>query len=127
MESNANWLLSEPGGGESGGCCISATLRDYGRIGLFAMNNGQLADGSSPLPDNWMTDSTSPSKGYDGYGYLWWLKDDGSYDASGIFGQGIYINPKQDVVIAVHSAREHASTRVRRKTGRGRTRCTTHC
>ena len=110
MESDANWLLSEPGGGETGGCCISATLRDYGRIGLFAMNNGRLADGSSPLPDNWMSDSTSPSKGYNGYGYLWWLKDDGSYDASGIFGQGIYINPQQNVVIAIHSAREHAST-----------------
>ena len=57
-----------------------------------------------------MTDSTSPSKGYEGYGYLWWLRDDGSYDASGIFGQGIYINPKQKVVIAIHSAREQAST-----------------
>jgi CubicO group peptidase (beta-lactamase class C family) len=29
--------------------------------------------------------------------------------ASGIFGQGIYINPSEDVVIAMHSARALAS------------------
>ncbi|MEM1173797.1 MAG: serine hydrolase domain-containing protein, partial [Pseudomonadota bacterium] len=28
MESDASWNLSEPGGGEFGGCCINATLRD---------------------------------------------------------------------------------------------------
>jgi CubicO group peptidase (beta-lactamase class C family) len=76
MESDANWLLTEPGGGEWGGCCISATLRDYGRLGLFAMNNGRLADGTPVLPEDWMDDSTAPSKGYPGYGYLWWLHDE---------------------------------------------------
>ncbi len=86
MESDANWVLSEPGGGETGGCCISATLRDYGRLGLFAMGGGQLADGVEVLTENWMEESTSPSKGYKGYGYLWWLNSDGSYRAVGIFG-----------------------------------------
>jgi len=109
MESDANWLLTEPGGGEWGGCCISATLRDYGRLGLFAMNNGRLADGTEVLPANWMAESTSPSKGHTGYGYLWWLHDDGNYSARGIFGQGIYINKKENVVIALHSARPVAS------------------
>ncbi len=48
MESDANWM-SYPGGLQTGACCFSATLRDYGRLGLFAMNNGRLADGSSTL------------------------------------------------------------------------------
>ncbi len=109
MGSDANWMLTEPGGGESGGCCISATLRDYGRIGLFALGDGRLPDGTQVLPDNWMTESTSPSKGYAGYGYLWWLQESGVYRASGIFGQGIYINPQEKVVIALHSARAVAS------------------
>ena len=109
MESDAWWLLTEPGGGESGGCCINATLRDYGRIGLFALNNGRLSDGTEILPENWMTESTTPSKGSEGYGYLWWLKEDGDYQASGIFGQGIYIDPEEGVVIALQSAREVAS------------------
>lgn len=109
MESDANWLLTEPGGGEWGGCCISATLRDYGRLGLFAMSNGHLADGTAVLPADWMDESISPSKGYSGYGYLWWLQDDGTYSARGIFGQGIYINKQENVVIALHSARPVAS------------------
>jgi CubicO group peptidase (beta-lactamase class C family) len=110
MESDANWVLTEFGGGEWGGCCISATLRDYGRLGLFALANGKLADGRSVLPDDWMTESTSSSKGNPGYGYLWWLHDDGTYSARGIFGQGIYINQAENVVIALHSARPVASS-----------------
>lgn len=112
MEADANWMLSEPGGGETGGCCISATLRDYGRLGLFAMNNGRLADGTLLLPGDWMADSTTPSKGYAGYGYFWWLQDGGVYRASGIFGQAIHINPEENVVIAMHSARAVASNRL---------------
>ena len=108
MESDAHWELTEPGGGEFGGCCINATLRDYGRLGLFALNGGRLADGTRVLPENWMAESTSPSEGADFYGYLWWLIGDGSYQAMGIFGQGIYVNPAENVVIAIHSAREAA-------------------
>ena len=111
MEHDANWMLSEPGGGESGGCCISATLRDYGRLGLFALSNGRLADGREVLPEGWMDESTTPSTGSDRYGYFWWLLGDGSYRASGIFGQGIYVVPDQDIVIALHSARDTASKR----------------
>ena len=108
MESDAYWMLTEPGGGEFGGCCISATLRDYGRIGMFALNNGRLPDGTQVLPDNWMEESTAPSKGFEGYGYFWWLPREGEFAARGIFGQGIGINPKENVVIALHSARSVA-------------------
>ena len=108
MESDANWILTG-GGGESGGCCISATLRDYGRIGLFALAEGRLADGSSVLPDNWMSESTTPSRAWDGYGYFWWLVSDGVYEAVGIHGQGIRIDTNENVVIALHSARAIAS------------------
>ncbi|MCP5182158.1 MAG: serine hydrolase [Pseudomonadales bacterium] len=109
MESDAFWQLTEPGGGEFGGCCINATLRDYARIGLFALADGVLADGTRVLPEGWMMRSTTPSRGFDGYGYFWWLKPDDAYAASGIFGQGIYINPGKKVVIALHSARPDAS------------------
>lgn len=111
MESDANWALSEVGGGEMGGCCINATLRDYGRLGLFALNNGQLADGSRVLPEGWMAESTAPSKGNPGYGYFWWLEPDSVFRASGIFGQAIYIDPNENVVIAQHSARAGASNK----------------
>ena len=108
MADDAWWNLTEPGGGEFGGCCINATLRDYARLGLFALNNGRLADGTPVLPKDWMAESITPSTGYPYYGYQWWLPGDGSYRASGIFGQGIYVVPQANVVIALHSARPHA-------------------
>ena len=104
MEADANWALAAAGGGELGGCCISATLRDYARIGLFAMRAGVLPDGARVLPENWMRDSTTSSSGYEGYGYLWWLGPDGTYSARGIFGQMVWIDPDSRTVIVTHSA-----------------------
>lgn len=109
MERDAYWVLSEPGGGEFGGSSLNATLRDYARIGLFALHNGKLRDGTRVLPDTWMQQSLAPSAGYPGYGYLWWLNGGNAYSARGIFGQGIYIDPASGVVIALHSARPDAS------------------
>ena len=105
MESDANWLIEAPGGVEFGGCCINATLRDYARIGIFAMRDGVLPNGHRVLPEGWMKDSTTPSDAYDGYGYYWWLFfGDGVYAALGIFGQLIYVDPSKNLVIAMHSA-----------------------
>ena len=104
MESEANWLLEQEDGVEFGGCCISATLRDYARIGMFAMGDGVLPNGDRMLPQGWMAASTAPSAGYDGYGYYWWLMGDGVYAALGVFGQMIWIDPNRQIVIALHSA-----------------------
>lgn len=108
MENDASWVIDATYGAELGGCCLNATLRDFARIGLFAMNNGVLADGTKILPEGWMKASTTPSKGYKGYGYLWWLRSDGSYAAQGIFGQLIWVDPKTETVIVTHSAWETA-------------------
>tara|TARA_B100001057_G_scaffold266595_1_gene266749 strand:- start:563 stop:1831 length:1269 start_codon:yes stop_codon:yes gene_type:complete len=109
MESDANWLLSLPEDRETGGCCISATLRDYARLGLLALADGVLPDGTRVLPEKWMAASTAPSQAYDGYGYKWWLDAGGRYGAYGIFGQTIAVDPKTRLVIAVHSNGQAAS------------------
>ena len=109
MEREAFWVLTDEGGGEFGGSSLNATLRDFARIGLFALNDGVLPDGTRVLPEGWMADSVSPSNGHEGYGYLWWLRGRGAYAASGIFGQAIHINPIHNVVIAQHSARDAAT------------------
>ena len=104
MEFDANWLLSAPYGRETGGCCISASVRDYARLGLFALADGVLPDGTRVLPEGWMAASTSPSQGYDGYGYKWWLYfGEGRFGARGIFGQAIFIDLQANLVIAAHS------------------------
>jgi CubicO group peptidase (beta-lactamase class C family) len=108
MGSDAYWSLGEPGGGELGGCCISATLRDYARLGLFALRDGRLTDGTQVLPERWMSESVTSSAAADFYGYLWWLFGDRGYSALGIFGQMIRVYPEDNLVIAVHSNAEAA-------------------
>lgn len=113
MEADANWWLDSPDGIEIGGSGFSATLRDYGRFGLFVLNDG-VADGKPILPANWIHEATTPKvlpggKPLD-YGYLWWTgtspasKRDGAFSAEGIHGQFLYVNPATKVVIVVWSA-----------------------
>jgi CubicO group peptidase (beta-lactamase class C family) len=114
MESDATWWLESPDGQEIGGSGLSATLRDYGRFGLFVMNHGTVAGGQI-VPAGWFSEAgTGKMIGGKkvGYGYMWWTPDDsanpahqGAFLARGIFGQSIYINPAARVVIVVWSAR----------------------
>ncbi len=107
MEADANWWLDSPDGVEIGGSGFSATLRDYGRFGLFVLNGG-VARGEAVLPDGWTREATTPKTLRGGaqinYGYLWWPGQGGAYAAEGIYGQWIYVNPAARVVIVVWSA-----------------------
>jgi CubicO group peptidase (beta-lactamase class C family) len=102
MESPATWLLGASGH-EIAGCCIQATTRDYARFGLFVLGGG-VAGGKQIVPADWFAQATVKQKDIGdpgkGYGYQWWTYDDGSVAAQGIFGQGIFIDPKRKLVIA---------------------------
>jgi CubicO group peptidase (beta-lactamase class C family) len=109
MERDAVWP-EDAGGHERGGCCLAMTLRDYGRFGLFMLQNG-VASGKAMLPDGWVADATSThvvAEGYHpaatGYGYFWWTRPMDAYEAVGIYGQSITIFPKDDLVIVVNAA-----------------------
>lgn len=108
MEHPASWSITS--NVELGGCCIHATLRDYARIGLFALRGGVLPDGTQTLPAGWMLESTTRSSGNPGYGYLWWLWDGTAYAAMGIFEQLIWIDPGSDLVIVTHAAAPAATS-----------------
>ena len=105
MEQDASWLLGATGH-EISGCCIQASTRDYARFGQF-MLDGAKVNGIAILPDGWITPATTKQAeiGVEGkgYGFQWWTYDDGSYAAQGIFGQGIFIDPKRRLVIASNS------------------------
>ena len=102
MQADGYWVRMRGSDLERGGCCISATLRDYGRIGLFAMRGGAMS-GPRVLPERWMEESRRPSTGSKEYGYFWWLRPDGRYYASGSFGQHIEVAAAERTVVAIQS------------------------
>jgi CubicO group peptidase (beta-lactamase class C family) len=104
MQADGYWVTMQGSDLERAGCCISATLRDYGRVGLFALAGGTSAgSGSSVLPERWLEESTRPSHGSKDYGYFWWLRPNGRYYASGSFGQHIEVAADERTVVAMQS------------------------
>ncbi|WP_078543398.1 serine hydrolase domain-containing protein [Litchfieldia alkalitelluris] len=84
------------------------STRDLARFGLLYLNNGKWKD-KQIVPQSWIAKSTSvkfdvPSKSVYGYGYLWWVADEGSFkdlkliSAVGRYGQSIDIIPVRDLV-----------------------------
>ena len=115
METDAAWMVDERGQ-EAGGCCISVSLRDYARMGLFVLGGG-VVEGKSVVPDGWFqaavhkqADIGEPGRGY---GYQWWTNDDGTWDAIGIFGQRIHFDPARKLIVVVSSAWPEADPPVR--------------
>jgi CubicO group peptidase (beta-lactamase class C family) len=79
MEADGKWIANQGVSMGAGG--FNATLRDYGRFGLFVQNNGVLKNGTQLLPDHWVKDaitwttaSATPGVSDNGqYGYMWWF------------------------------------------------------
>ncbi len=113
MESDATWWTESPGGMGLSGVGLGATLRDYARFGLFVQNDGVI-DGKRVVPERWFQETGTPQviggHAVD-YGLLWWpasagdAVQAGAFEAEGIFGQRLYINPSERLVIVVLSAR----------------------
>jgi CubicO group peptidase (beta-lactamase class C family) len=113
MESDAKWQLESPDGMGFGGGGLLATLRDFARIGLLVEADGVI-DGKRIVPPGWF-DEAGSAKEIGGkpvdYGYLWWTfpknesVHEGAFQGIGIFGQHLYVNRKEKVVIVVLSAR----------------------
>ena len=113
MEKDATWWVDGPNGLAWAGSGIGATLRDYGRFALIAADQGRL-NGRSIVPDGWFGEAGVAHKiggKMVDYGYMWWIPPQnepihvGAFEAVGIFGQYMYINPKEQLAIVVLSAR----------------------
>lgn len=89
---------------------LNMRTRDYARFGQMFLQDGEY-NGTQIVPASWVHESTRPSAntedGEPGYGYFWWTPDrssDGEYFARGIYGQYVYVNEPDQVVIAINSA-----------------------
>jgi CubicO group peptidase (beta-lactamase class C family) len=126
MEADGYWMLDADGGQEAGGFGVSACLRDLGRFGLLALEDGAAFSGRRVLPSGWrdlVGQPDSAPTGFGrltlgspmGYGYHWWAMPHGptgihagAFVAAGSFGQYVYVHPTERVVAAIQSAwRQH--------------------
>lgn len=104
MEQAAIWSLDRTGQ-EMGGCCLQMTLRDFARFGQFVLEGGRI-HGESIVPTDWFSKATQiqvPLWPGGGYGYGWWIFNNYSFEALGIYGQMIYIDPSRKLVVVVNS------------------------
>ncbi|HEV8150222.1 MAG TPA: serine hydrolase, partial [Gemmatimonadales bacterium] len=112
MERSASWTTDRTQH-EFAGCCLQASLRDFGRFGQLVLEGGKI-DGRAIVPDGWFEAATHkqvaiPYPGR-GYGYQWWTSDNGTFDAIGIHGQLIHIDPARHLVVAMNSAWPEATS-----------------
>jgi CubicO group peptidase (beta-lactamase class C family) len=89
---------------------LNLTTRDYARMGQMFLQNG-MYNGQQIVPAYWVAASTAPTAPSDvgaiGYGYQWWVPKgaaQGEFMARGVYGQYIYINQADGVVIATNAA-----------------------
>ena len=101
MEQDGIWV-EDVAGHERGGCCVSMTLRDYGRVGQFMLDRGKAA-GHDVVPAGWTEDATARHVANPPYGYFWWITP-GGYEAEGIFGQTLSVFPEEHLVVVINSA-----------------------
>jgi hypothetical protein len=108
MENYAFYVLDGPPGEgrEFTGGGFNAVLRDYGRIGLMMLQNGN-ANRRQLLPSDWVAESTRPTtkpagrpeEGL-GYAYFWWtVNNTRAFTALGGEGQFLFVDPETQTVI----------------------------
>ncbi len=108
---STGWI-KDPDGNSSGGFGLTLTLMDMARFGFLYLNKGRW-DTRQIIPEKWIDESINPSVhldlegiGYNGYGYLWWLREDNgisSFSAMGDGGNVICCVPEKDLVVAIAS------------------------
>ena len=113
MQHDATWWTESPGGMTVSGSGLYATLGDYARFGQFALEGGR-AGGQALLPADWFARAGAAQHIHGGtvpYGYMWWIPQHpapelaGAFQAEGIYGQYIHVNPAHELVAVVLSAR----------------------
>jgi len=101
-EADGFYIMDGPPGvgREFSGAGFNATLRDFARIGLMMLSGG-VANGHRIVSAEWVRESTRPTGGPGpGYGYQWWtFPSSHAYQALGLQGQHIYVDPDTETVV----------------------------
>ncbi len=85
-------------------CCLDTTSRNFARMGLLYLRNGDW-NGTQLVPASWVQASFTPTAHSGGvYGNMWWMftmpgVQGMVYQADGFDGQFIYVIPSLDLVV----------------------------
>ena len=101
---------ADPQGFIDGGNGISMTARDAAKFGQLYLNGGKWHD-EQIIPASWVESSTTTQDAGPGgrsgsYGYQWWIRSFGGYDAyyaMGHGGQFIFVVPELELVAVITS------------------------
>ena len=117
------YILLDRTGTASGGGGLNTSLRDLARVGEMMRLKGKF-NGQQIVPAAVVADIAAGADkakfakaGYAtlpnwSYHDMWWVSDQGFYMARGIYGQALYIDPQNEVVIARYGSHPLASNPV---------------
>jgi CubicO group peptidase (beta-lactamase class C family) len=115
MESDASWV-HDPTNQDITYCCVSATLRDWARLGLMLAHDGAW-NGKQIVPRDWILQATTVSSPTSflapgratpvlGYGYQVWILpgEHRMFALLGMDGQRIIVDPRSKLVLVQTAA-----------------------
>ena len=119
---NDAYFMVDSIGTESGGGGLNTTLRDLARFGEMIRNKGRF-NGQQIVPAEAVADiekggdkekfAKAGYKTLPGWSYrdMWWQtrNENGAFEARGIYGQAIYIDPKAEMVIVRYASHPYAA------------------
>ena len=85
------------------------STRDLARFGLLFARGGRWR-GEQIIPTAWVAESTASHSETDtgeGYGYMWWVGDDGDFSARGYGGHVLVVYPRLDLVMVIRADTYH--------------------
>jgi CubicO group peptidase (beta-lactamase class C family) len=121
-ESDATWARTLDGLESSAGS-FSATLRDYGRLGVLLANDGAVGD-KQLVSKQYLLDATDPDRQPGafapgrapstawGYGYQFWIfpGEKRRFALLGAYGQSIFVDPELKLVMVITAAAKYADS-----------------
>jgi CubicO group peptidase (beta-lactamase class C family) len=93
---------ADPTGTTEGARGLRLTSRDFAKLGLLYLQEGQW-DGRQVVSRDWVRDATATHTATNlgfGYGYQWWTAEDiGAYAALGGGAQNLWVWPGLDLIV----------------------------
>lgn len=124
--SPSSWLV-DGAGTEAAYAFLTATARDFARLGELYRDDGRVGD-VRVVPAAWVRESVEDSappfelipsfegRRPMGYGYQWWIpmgdagETTGEFSAMGVYNQLVYVDPSREVVVVKLSANRSYGT-----------------